>query len=90
MEIELLRRDHPGVLSCDGRRSIDLPPGSRVRVRKSAQPIAVARLLGDTFAERLVEKFGLPVQGFRDAARAGRRDPHDREAVTGRVDPEQG
>ena len=67
VEIEMLRRDHPGVLSCDGRRQVELPPGSRVRVRKSRQPIAVARLKGDTFAERLVQKFGLPVRGFREA-----------------------
>lgn len=66
VEMELLRSDHPGVLSCDGRRSVDLPPGCVVVVRKSPQPIAVARLLGDTFAERLVAKFGIPVRGFRD------------------------
>lgn len=66
VEMVLLRPDFPGVLSCDGRRSVDLPPGSRVRVRKSPQPVAVARLLGDTFAERLVTKFGIPVRGFRD------------------------
>src|SRR5206468_2658434 len=34
VEMELLRTDFPGVLSCDGRRSVPLPPGSRVRVRK--------------------------------------------------------
>ena len=68
VEMELLRTDFPGVLSCDGRRSVPLPPGSRVRVRKSPQPVMVARLLGDTFAERLVAKFGIPVRGFRDEA----------------------
>lgn len=68
VETELLRRDHSGVLSCDGRRSIELPPGSRVQVRKSARPVLVARLAGDTFAERLVQKFGLPVRGFRDTS----------------------
>jgi NAD+ kinase len=32
------------VLWCDGRRTVDLPPGARVEVRRGAQPVLLARL----------------------------------------------
>jgi NAD+ kinase len=66
IDIELLRPDYPGILSCDGRRSTDLPPGSRVVVRRGALPIRIVRLSDWSFTERLVAKFQLPVAGFRD------------------------
>ena len=69
--IELLRRDHPGVLSCDGRRSHDLPPGSRLRVERADQPLLVARPHPTPFGQRLVAKFQLPVRGFRDGGAMG-------------------
>jgi NAD+ kinase len=69
VEIELLRLDHPGVLHCDGRRSHNLPPGTRVRIRRSGQPVRIARLHPISFGERLVAKFELPVRSFRDASR---------------------
>ena len=56
-----------GVLWCDGRRSVDLPAGARVEVRRAAQPVLLARLAaagrssGAQFTDRLVAKFGLPV-----------------------------
>jgi NAD+ kinase len=34
------------VLWCDGRRSVDLPPGARVEVRRGAEPVLLARLRG--------------------------------------------
>jgi len=68
------------VLWCDGRRSVDLPPGARVEVRRGAQPVLLARLrdrpangagvnIGAAFTDRLVVKFGLPVAGWRGRAR---------------------
>ncbi len=57
-----------GVLSCDGRRSIDLAPGSRVVIRKSPEPVRLARLHESRFAKRLVEKFELPIHGWRGKA----------------------
>jgi NAD+ kinase len=60
-----------GVLWCDGRRRVDLPPGARVEVRRGAQPVLLARLSGGgqaggaLFTDRLVAKFGLPVTGWR-------------------------
>ena len=66
LEVTLLRPDYPGILSCDGRRAIDLPPGSRVIVHRGAIPIRIVRLTDWSFADRLVTKFQLPVSGFRD------------------------
>ena len=54
-----------GVLICDGRRRIDLPIGSRVEVRRSDVPVRLARLTQAPFADRLVLKFQLPVDGWR-------------------------
>jgi NAD+ kinase len=66
IDVTLLRPDYPGVLSCDGRRAIDLPPGSRVMVHRGAVPIRIVRLADWSFADRLVTKFQLPVSGFRN------------------------
>ncbi len=64
--IEVLERTKGiGVLWCDGRRSHDLPPGARVTVRRSPQPVRLARLHPAAFTDRLVRKFRLPVQGWR-------------------------
>jgi len=53
------------VLCCDGRRVFDLPPGAQVKVRRGHLPVRVVRLRAQTFTERLVAKFGLPVEGWR-------------------------
>ncbi|GAA1696132.1 NAD kinase [Microbacterium sediminicola] len=63
--IELLERTETGVLWCDGRRSHDLPPGARVVVRRSPDPVRLARLHPVAFTDRLVQKFRLPVEGWR-------------------------
>ncbi len=70
LAVELLTRtDAAGVLWCDGRRSIDLPPGSRVEVRASDHPVRLARTRQTPFSERLVRKFELPIQGWRGPIR---------------------
>jgi len=56
------------VLWCDGRRSHPLPPGARVTVRRSPQPVRLARLHPAAFTDRLVRKFQLPVAGWRGPA----------------------
>jgi len=53
------------VLSCDGRRVYDLPPGARVTVRRGALPVRIVRLADRPFTDRLVAKFALPVHGWR-------------------------
>ena len=60
------------VVWCDGRRAVDLPPGARVQVERSGQPVRLARLSDQVFTDRLVEKFALPVHGWRGAARRQR------------------
>lgn len=54
-----------GVMWCDGRRTVDLPPGARIEVRRSKTPVRLARLSAGSFTDRLVAKFELPVAGWR-------------------------
>jgi NAD+ kinase len=54
-----------GVLWCDGRRMVELPPGARIEVTRSATPVRLARLIRAPFTDRLVAKFNLPVAGWR-------------------------
>ena len=68
----IARTDGDGVLWCDGRRAVDLPPGARIEVRRAEQPVRLARLHQAPFTDRLVAKFDLPVQGWR-----GRRRTED-------------
>jgi NAD+ kinase len=56
---------HPAVLCCDGRRLVGLPAGTRVEVAGGSTPVKLARLRADVFSDRLVNKFALPVQGWR-------------------------
>ncbi|BDZ66132.1 NAD kinase 2 [Agromyces mangrovi Wang et al. 2018] len=66
LAVEVLDRTNAsGVLWCDGRRMHDLPPGARVIVRRSETPVRLARLHEAPFTDRLVNKFRLPVAGWR-------------------------
>ncbi|WP_210440847.1 NAD kinase [Nocardioides xinjiangensis] len=69
-----------GVLWCDGRRTVDLPPGARIEVRRGARPVRLARLQQAPFTDRLVAKFDLPVEGWRGAAERRRRDGGESDA----------
>jgi NAD+ kinase len=64
-----------GVLWCDGRRTVDLPPGARIEVRRGTRPVRLVRLHEAPFTDRLVAKFGLPVEGWRGASER-RRGTH--------------
>ena len=66
ISVQLADSGHDAVLFCDGRRTIPVPPGARVEVRRGAQDVHIARIHPKPFSERLVAKFQLPVQGFRD------------------------
>ncbi|APF40269.1 NAD kinase [Neomicrococcus aestuarii] len=75
MAVEVLTRtDAQGVLWCDGRRTVELPPGARVEVTRSAFPVRLARLSETPFAERLVRKFELPIKGWRGPVPTTSRD----------------
>lgn len=64
--MEVLASGTDAVLSCDGRRSIVLPHGARVEVRRGAAPVLLAKPPHmRTFTDTLVEKFDLPVDGWR-------------------------
>ncbi|HWU31384.1 MAG TPA: NAD kinase, partial [Marmoricola sp.] len=57
-----------GILWCDGRRRVELPPGARVEVRRGKRSVRLVRLHEAPFTDRLVAKFDLPVEGWRGAA----------------------
>jgi NAD+ kinase len=53
--------DEPGLLSADGRESLELPVGSRIRIRASTRPARLVRREGAPgFLTLVREKFGLP------------------------------
>jgi len=63
--LELPDDSSAAVMWADGRRSIELPARARIEVRRSAQPVRLARLSQAPFTDRLVAKFSLPVDGWR-------------------------
>ena len=75
LAVEVIRdAEGQGVLWCDGRRHVDLAPGARIDVCRSAVPMRLARLSHAPFTDRLVEKFDLSVAGWRGNG-AGRPQP---------------
>ncbi|WP_206051888.1 NAD kinase [Nocardioides ferulae] len=77
LAVEVLARTQgAGVLWCDGRRTVELPPGARIEVRRGARPVRLVRLHQAPFTDRLVAKFDLPVEGWRGAAQRRRRGDH--------------
>lgn len=84
LAIEVAPETPHGVLWCDGRRSLELPPGARVEVRRSDLPVRFARLVQAPFTDRLVAKFALPVSGWRGARAPA---PADRQQL--RTDDER-
>ncbi len=68
VDIDLISRGHEAVLSCDGRRSLAIPAGARIRIRRGALPVKVVRLGQLTFTDRLVSKFQLPVRSLRESS----------------------
>lgn len=73
----LARTDGAGVLWADGRRTVDLPPGARIEVRRGSTPVRLVRLHQAPFTDRLVAKFGLPVEGWRGSTERRRRPAED-------------
>ncbi|AEI12440.1 NAD kinase [Cellulomonas gilvus] len=86
LAIEVLDRSPAaGLLTCDGRRRLEVPRGSRVEITRSPVPVRLARLTPAPFTTRLVNKFALPVEGWRGRgtahAPATVREAAGREAV---------
>lgn len=77
----LARTEGAGVLWCDGRRTVDLPPGARIEVRRGHTPVRLVRLHQAPFTDRLVAKFDLPVSGWRGAAERRRNRANGGESA---------
>ncbi|MDH6542672.1 NAD kinase [Streptomyces lavendulae] len=67
LAVEVQNGTPHGALWCDGRRTLELPSGARVEVRRGTVPVRLARLHHASFTDRLVAKFALPVSGWRGA-----------------------
>lgn len=65
--------DDAAVLFCDGRRPVPLPARSSVTVCRGDRPVRFARVSPDSFTRRLVDKFELPVAGWRGRREVGNR-----------------
>jgi len=77
LAVEVISAQASGVLWCDGRRTVDLAPGARIEVRRGARPVRLVRLHEAPFTDRLVAKFGLPVEGWRGTSERRRRGEAD-------------
>ena len=87
LAVEVLERTTGGgVMWADGRRTVELPPGARIEVRRGHAPVRLVRLHQAPFTDRLVAKFGLPVEGWRGASERRRRNGGTNEAVWGADD----
>jgi NAD+ kinase len=79
LTIELIAAWHGrGVLWCDGRRMVEVPPGARIQVRRGKTPVRLARAHEASFTDRLVAKFDLPVMGWRGAAENRRKSNEEK------------
>jgi NAD+ kinase len=82
LAIELVAdADGSAVMWCDGSRTVELPPGARIDVFRSQTPVRLARLTSWPFADRLVAKFDLSVNGWRGVARRHHADPGRSEQI---------
>jgi NAD+ kinase len=70
--VEVEGHSAPGMLTCDGRRTFELRPGARLVITTSDVAITLARVHNESFTERLVDKFDLPVTGWRGPGGGGR------------------
>lgn len=76
LAVEVLSRNGAsGVIWCDGRRTVELLPGARIEVTRSNKPVKLARTQQSPFSERLVNKFELPVQGWRGPSSVDTQPP---------------
>jgi NAD+ kinase len=74
LAIEVQPRSSSAVAWADGRRQLGVEPGDRIEVRKGRLPVRLARLHRSPFTDRLVEKFRLPVWGWRGSSAADAAD----------------
>ncbi|MGV0433945.1 NAD kinase [Corynebacterium ureicelerivorans] len=63
--VESERQTTQATAVMDGQRRMTVPAGSRVEVARGARPVRWVRLDDRPFTDRLVDKFQLPVSGWR-------------------------
>lgn len=68
LALEVLPSGATAVLACDGRRVTPLPSGARIEIQRGEVPVLLARTKAVPFTDTLVNKFGLPVEGWRGRA----------------------
>ncbi|GAA4483668.1 NAD kinase [Rhodococcus olei] len=72
--VETFAGGHDGLVFCDGSRTLSLPAGGRVEIVRGVDPVKWIRLDSAPFADRMVRKFDLPVQGWRGRKNRGEGD----------------
>ncbi|AIU32621.1 inorganic polyphosphate kinase [Corynebacterium ulcerans] len=68
--VESKPHSFPAMAVMDGFRSIAMPPGARTEARKGQRSVKWVRLDNLPFADRLVSKLRLPVEGWRGPSSA--------------------
>lgn len=63
--VESVSQASPASAVMDGFRSVAMPPGSRVEIRRGRRSVKWVRLDSKPFTDRLVTKLRLPVEGWR-------------------------
>lgn len=66
-EIEVYILADDARISCDGRRILKAPAGSRIIATRGRERVNLVRISDAPFSERLVARFRLPVEGWRRA-----------------------
>lgn len=54
------------IVWCDGRRFAEIEPGCSIHVKRGSAQMKVARIQAQPFTSRLVKKFDLRIDGFRN------------------------
>ena len=84
VDIEVLPGVAPGgVVWCDGRRSFDVTAGMEIEAMLGRHRLKLARISEQPFVDRLVAKFGLPVNGWRGTAEQAALDAATRARASG-------
>jgi NAD+ kinase len=83
VRVGVLEGNAGGWLTCDGRRGVGLPVGSRVVIQECKDRLAIATLSEVPFSRRLVSKFHLPVTGWRQRSARQTGEPSVVASSTG-------
>jgi NAD+ kinase len=67
--LEIVQGSGDAIVTCDGRRTAAVPAGARLEVSVGSTPVKLARVHPQSFTDRLVGKFDLPVDGWRGSSR---------------------